>query len=149
MSQGRNHKIAKKIGEILGNAEQPIIPQSKEGQIKRNYEEISYQETDLTQLQNCLSIFHPREKRFYKLADIDYRGLRYQTSGESITRWFNFDMVELIIFTQKDVFEAKYAEYKAKREADNERVKPIEKIFAWLAQDFSRLTAKMIDGTAF
>ena len=146
MSNKRNHQIAKKIGEILDDGTGPIIPTSKEGQIKRNYEDIHYVENDLNKLQNCLAIFYFKENRFFKITDIDYRGLRYQVSGEKITRWFSFNQeVELFIFTTKETFYKFYELYKAERIRTNERIKAPEKIFSWLAQDFSRLTAKIMD----
>jgi hypothetical protein len=125
------------IGNSLPSEQNQILPQA--GTVKRGFEDLGYKSYDLTQLVYCLAVFDPKDSQIYKVTAIDYRGQRYELSGEKISRFLSMRDGVLFVYTNEKEFIHFYAQYKTAREAAGERVKKPHHIFDWLAQDASRL----------
>jgi len=92
---------------------------------------------DLTKLENQLALFCPSNNQIYKLASIDYRGERFDVSGERYTRWIHFSNGVLFNFVNE--LDKYYDLYKL----SNHRSK--EYLYNWLIRDDSRSGIQLIE----
>jgi len=92
---------------------------------------------DLSKLENQIALYVPSNNQIYKLGSIDYRGERFDVSGERYTRWISFSNGVLFNFvTELDKY---YDLYKL----TNRRSKKY--IYDWLARDDSRSGIQLIE----
>ena len=91
---------------------------------------------DLTKLENQIAVYHPKDNKIYKLGSIDYRGERFDVSGERYTRWIAF--TNGILFNFVNELDKYYDLYKT----TNRRSK--EYIYNWLIRDDSRSGIQLI-----
>ncbi len=82
---------------------------------------------DITKLENQIALFSLDDSQIYKLACIDYRGGRFDVSGQKITRWISFDNAILFNYiTELDKYHELYSRHhKASKEF----------IYLWLVRD--------------
>jgi len=89
---------------------------------------------DLTKMHNQLALFNIKpgdtyQYRFYKLAVLDHRSLRFEAWGNKHTRWLRFEDAILFNYvTDKESFDRFYELYIQ----NNTIVKSKEKILEWL-----------------
>ena len=136
MNQNRRGRLSQ-IGNSLPSEQNQILPQ--ETSVQRGFEDLGYKAYDLSQLVYCFAVFDPKDSQIWKVTAIDYRGMRFELSGERISKFLSFNNGLLFNYTVEADFLHFYAMYAKARKEANERVKQPHHIFDWLAQDTSRL----------
>lgn len=94
---------------------------------KFNHENANYTKPaskDLMQLQNRLMLFCLLDNRFYKLAFLDRRALRYEAWGERMTRFIRFNDAILFDYLDQEKFDQLYQQYISKYIPDRNSSKP-------------------------
>lgn len=99
----------------------------------RDRDDLKY--NDLTKLIFQLALFSWKDFKFYKITEIDFRGMRFGVSGDRMSKFLKFDDAEPFIFTNEDEFEHYYKLYQ------NNYDKPHTKEYLknWLSESANRI----------
>ena len=67
---------------------------------------------DPMRLEFQIALFWPKEMKFLKIGNIDYRNYRFEVWEERITRWLSFNEAFLFNWTDEETFDKLYELYK-------------------------------------
>jgi hypothetical protein len=120
--------------QTAGDTVPDMVKDARENRNSTRFEELPL--NDLTLLHNQLAVFYPAKNEIYKLCCLDYRGGRFDVSGERMTRFINFQDGILFNFcndVEMDKYYKLYAENTASPTQKNQ-------IIFWLSESPERIS---------
>jgi len=92
---------------------------------------------DISLLHNQFAVFCLKDKKFYKLAVLDFRSMRFELWGERMTRWLRFcDGVLFNYMTDEKSFNDFYEQYKTTMQ----RPRSKESLLEWFKETEGRIS---------